>query len=256
MERRRAILDPHLRRQLRRRRRHGHPDGVPVRHQLGQLLPLCRRGRRPHPGDGRPVRVLPGVELPRAPGLRRAAPRSARALPRRSGPVRRELAVRLLHHLHQRVHAAPGGARRRRRRHPAARRLLGLSAQPVGPRAVRAQHGGQRRHGLLRGGGGRRLLRARAPPCRPRGAVSPARSHRGPRVERAGRVPDGRPAGEARRPSPAGGAGGDGGPLRERDRGRHRGDRPAQRQGAASRQPDRDSAASSASSRTGRSTRT
>ena len=85
-------------------------------------------------------------------------------------------------------------------------------------------------------------------------AVSPARRRRGPGVERAGRVPDRRPAGEARRPSPAGGAGGDGGPLRERDRGRHRDDRPAQRAGAAARQPDRRSRASSASSRTGPST--
>ena len=47
---------------------------------------------------------------------------------------------------------------RRRRALPG--RLLGLSAQPVGARAVRAQHDGRGRHRLVRDGGRRRLLRA------------------------------------------------------------------------------------------------
>ena len=42
VERRGALLDPDLRPQLRGGRRHRHPDGVPVRHQLG-----ARSRRRP-----------------------------------------------------------------------------------------------------------------------------------------------------------------------------------------------------------------
>ena len=48
------------------------------------------------------------------------------------------------------------GAQRR----AVAGRLLGVPAEPVGARAVRAQHGGRRRHGVVRDGGGRRVLRA------------------------------------------------------------------------------------------------
>ena len=63
-------------------------------------------------------------------GERRLGP--SRALPGGPRALRRQLALRLLHHLHQRLHAASGGPRRRRRRHAAARRFLGVSAEPVG----------------------------------------------------------------------------------------------------------------------------
>ena len=76
---------------------------------------------------------------------------------------------------------------------------------------------------VVRGGGRRRLLRAPGP-------ASPIRRARflrvgvvgGARVERARRVPDRRPPGEARGAASAGGAGRDGGTFRERARRRHR----------------------------------
>ena len=73
LERRGPLLDPDLRHQLRGRRRHGHPDGVPVRHQLGAVQPLRGRRDRADPRDGGALRLLPRVELPVAPGLGRAA---------------------------------------------------------------------------------------------------------------------------------------------------------------------------------------
>ena len=124
----------------------------------------------------------------------------------------------------------PVGHARRRRRRAAARGFLGLPAEPVGARPVRAHDGRRGRDGVVRGGGRRRLLRAAAA-CTAitRARLPDDRRHRGPGVERAGRVPDRRSAGQAGRAASAGGAGGDGGPLRERPRGRHRADRPAER---------------------------
>ena len=109
LRRRRALLGPHLRHQLRRRRGHRHPDGVPVRDQLGALLQLRRRGHRPDAGDGGHVRLLPrvapswGSSCSARSGSRRGAPRRPRI-----ALCRRHLALRLLHHRHQRLHAAPG----------------------------------------------------------------------------------------------------------------------------------------------------
>src|SRR5262249_32948176 len=45
LERRCAVLDPHLRDQLRRRRGYGDSDGIPVRHELGAVLALRRQRR-------------------------------------------------------------------------------------------------------------------------------------------------------------------------------------------------------------------
>jgi cytochrome d ubiquinol oxidase subunit I len=52
VERRRALLDPHPRHQLRCRRGHRRAHGVPVRHELGALLALRGQRRRPHARDG------------------------------------------------------------------------------------------------------------------------------------------------------------------------------------------------------------
>ena len=94
--------------------------------------------------------------------------------------------------------------------------------------------------GVVRRGGGRRVLRAAAASTRARArASSGVGVVAGLVVERAGRVPDRRPAGQAGRAAPAGGARRDGGPLRERPDGRHHAHRPAQRRGAPARQPDR-----------------
>ena len=78
LQRGRPVLGPDLRPQLRHGRRDRHPDGVPVRDQLGAVLPLLRRGRRPGPGDGGRVRVLPRVDVPGAVPVRREAARPER----------------------------------------------------------------------------------------------------------------------------------------------------------------------------------
>ena len=52
VQRSRPLLGADLRPQLRHGRGDRHPDGVPVRHQLVDVLPLLGRGRRPGPGDG------------------------------------------------------------------------------------------------------------------------------------------------------------------------------------------------------------
>ena len=43
------VLDQDLWPQFRVRRRHRHPAGIPVRHELGQVLQRCGRRYRPNP---------------------------------------------------------------------------------------------------------------------------------------------------------------------------------------------------------------
>ena len=59
-----AVLDQGLRAHLRHRRGHRHRDGVRVRHQLGDLLPLRGRRVRQRPGGGGHLRLLPRIGLP------------------------------------------------------------------------------------------------------------------------------------------------------------------------------------------------
>ena len=88
-------------------RRHRHPDGVPVRHQLVALLARHRRRHRPDARHGRRVRVLPRVGVPRPVPLRREAARPRWAHWWSAFMVfARLLALRLLHHRHQRLDAA------------------------------------------------------------------------------------------------------------------------------------------------------
>ena len=89
--------------------------------------------------------------------------------------------------VHQRVHAASGRPRRRRRRRAAARGFLGLPAEPVGARAVRAQHGAAVVTGVVRGGRRRRVLCAAGQFTSSRRALPEDRRDRGPGVERARR---------------------------------------------------------------------
>ena len=166
------------------------------------------------------VRLLPRVELPRRSS---SAARSALGprghFARRRRALRRELALRLLHRRHQRLHAASGRPRARRRRHASQLdELLGLPAQPVGARAVRAHDGRLGRHGVVRRGRGRRLLRAAGAARRQARSFLRIGVIAGLVAERARRLPDRRPAGQAGRRAPAGGARRDGGPLRERAR--------------------------------------
>ena len=65
---------------LRRRRRHRHPAGVPVRYQLGAVLRPRGRRRRSHAGAWRAVRLLRRIRVPRPLPLRREEARPAAPL--------------------------------------------------------------------------------------------------------------------------------------------------------------------------------
>ena len=134
VERRGPLLDPDLRDQLRGRRRHRHPDGVPVRHQLGAVLPLRgqrRSGRRSRwracSRSSSSRRFLSLLVLGEK-RLRRVGHFLAAV-----GAVRRQLALRLLHHRDERLHAAPGRPRGRRGRHA---RLVDFGAYLLNPWAL------------------------------------------------------------------------------------------------------------------------
>ncbi len=113
-----TLLGKDLRRQLRHRRRHRHPHGVSVRHQLVLLRPRHRRSHRPASRHGRRLLLLPRVQLPRPLPLRRKASLRLGSLGSGLHGLPRLLALRLLHHRHQRLDAAP-----RRLPDPAQRRL-------------------------------------------------------------------------------------------------------------------------------------
>ena len=107
---RRPVLGAHLRHHVRDGRRHRHPDGVPVRHELGPFLAI----RRAVVGqtlfmEGR-VRVLRRISFLGVFLLRREArsPASTGSRPSRS---RRGRALGLLHRRHQRLDAASGRLR-------------------------------------------------------------------------------------------------------------------------------------------------
>ena len=108
LRRRRAVLGAHLRHQFLGRRRHRHSDGVPVRHELGALLGLRGRRHRPHSCARGHVRLLRGVGISRAISLRREALGPRKHFLRRVHSAAGVVVVGLLHHRHQRVHAAPG----------------------------------------------------------------------------------------------------------------------------------------------------
>ena len=57
------VLGQAVRHQLCAGRDHRHHHGIPVRHQLGVLLALCRRHFRRAAGHRRPDGILPGVHL-------------------------------------------------------------------------------------------------------------------------------------------------------------------------------------------------
>ncbi len=242
VERRGALLDPHLRHQLRGRRRHRHPDGVPVRHQLGALLALRRRRHRPDARDGGPVRVLPRVELPRRcwSSGRSGCGRAATSLAAVALFVG-QLALRLLHHRTNAFMQHPVG-------HAVGAdgtlRLADFCAFLLNPWAL-AQYA----HNMIgdawsrRRSSSRRWARSTRSQGRHRGARAPLpqarRRRRARRRACSWRFPTGDHPGQARGAPPAGGARRDGGALRERAVAEHRPDRPAQRARAAARQPDR-----------------
>ena len=220
--------------------------GIPMEFQFGtnwaRVLALRRRRHRPDARDGGAVRVLPRVELPRPARLRRAAarPRAATSLAAVRA-VRRELAVRLLHRRDQRVHAAPGRPRGRRRR--ARCSLADFGAFLLNPWAL-AQYAHNMVAAVVTASfvvaavGAFYALRGTPRRAR-RGASCALGVVAGLVAERARGVPDRRPPGEARRAASAGGARRDGGPVRERADAPARPHRPAERRGAAARQPDR-----------------
>ena len=152
-----AVLGADVRRQFRLRRRHRRPDGVPVRHELGALLGVRRAASSARRWRWKACSRFFSRRVPRPARLRREAPGPARALPGRGRAVRRKLAFRLLHRLHERVHAAP-----RRARLDADGtlfwRTLGVPPEPVGHRAVRAHDDRLRRDGVVRDRRPRRVL--------------------------------------------------------------------------------------------------
>src|SRR5580704_5846366 len=58
-----AFLGEDFRNQLRDRRGDRHSDGISVRHELGRIFKVSRRGDRTNAGDGRRIFVFPGVEF-------------------------------------------------------------------------------------------------------------------------------------------------------------------------------------------------
>ena len=132
MERRRAVLDPDLRHQLRRRRRHRHPDGVPVRDQLGGFSQYAG-GVIGHTlaMEGMFAFFLESAFLGLLVfGEQRLGPRGhSRG---RGRALRRQLALGLLHHLHERVHAASGWLRGRSTEGRCSWRISGRSSSTRG----------------------------------------------------------------------------------------------------------------------------
>ena len=169
------LLGQDLRHQLRHGRRHRHPDGVPVRHQLGAVLEAAG-------GVIGQTLAMEGVfsfflesTLPGALPVRRKAAGPEGALVRGVHGVPGLVAFRLLHHRHERLDAAPGGLRDRRERADRADQPLGAAAEPVGPVAVPAQHDRLGGDGGLRDGVRRRVLPAAAASTRIRPDVLEAR---------------------------------------------------------------------------------
>ena len=136
--------------------------GIPMEFQFGtnwaRILPVRRRHHRADAGDGGALRLLPGVGIPGALPLRREEAGPARPPGDGLRPLPRLLALRLLHHRHKRVHAAPGRLHVGAGWQPGAGPLLDVRAEPLGGLAIRTQHDGVGHHGLLRGRRGGGLL--------------------------------------------------------------------------------------------------
>ena len=205
-----ALLDPHLRGQLRRRRRHGHRHGVRVRHQLGHVLALRRRRVRLRARRRGHLRLLPRVRLSGRAGLRLGpglAPHAllldADGVPRLDvlGRVDRDRqlmaadARRLSH-------------RRARRRGPGRdHRLLGDGVQPVQHASPRPCAARQLHPGLVLRAQRVRLVHPEEAPRGSGEAELPHRACRGRRQQRghpavrprAGQGRGGEPTGQARR---------------------------------------------------------
>ena len=218
--------------------------GIPMEFQFGTnwaaFSQIRRRRDRPDAGDGRALRLLSRVELSRPARVRRASARAARPFPGGAGALRRQLAVGLLHRLHQRVHAVPG--RPCALTPNGALYLADFWAFLLSPWAI-AQYAHTMVAAVVTASfvmaavGAYYALQGASSRS---GASLPSRGrHRRCRLERAGRVSDGRSTGQARRAAPAGEPGGHGRTLRERAHGRHRLDRSAEHQGEAAGQPDR-----------------
>ncbi len=209
--------------------------GIPMEFQFGtnwaRFSPLRGQRDRADAGDGGPLRVLPRVQLPVRPRLGRAAALAVGALRRRGGAVRRQLALGLLHHRDERLHAA---SRRPRRRRRTARSASSTSGPSSSIRGRIAQYAHNMLAAVVTASfvvaavGAYYTLAGRHQPSM---AASSCGSGRWPGLvaERARRVPDRRSAGQDGRAAPAGGAGRDGGPLRERAARRAHPDRSAQR---------------------------
>ena len=152
--------------------------GIPMEFQFGTNWSTFSRFSGEVVGQALAIegrfRVLPRVGVPGAVPLRREAarPEGAPRGGRRAGAGL--VAVGLLHHRRQRLHAAPGRLPAGRGRGATPGEFPGVRLQPLGALAIRPQHDGLARHGVVRRGRRGGLLVAHGParPARRRSACA------------------------------------------------------------------------------------
>ena len=113
-----AVLGQDFWSQLCGGRRHGDPDGIPIRDQLGCFLQVFRGDHWPDPGDGGDVRIFSRERVHWRVDLGRETARPAE--PFLSGGRRcyRQLALRFFYSGHERLYATPSRIRDRVEWHP------------------------------------------------------------------------------------------------------------------------------------------
>src|SRR5258708_9211726 len=108
LQRRSPVLGTHFFGQFPARRRHRHPDGVSVRHELVGVFPAYRWRDWPAACHGRRLFLLSRVCLPRPLPFRRKTSLKVRSLGSSLPGISRLLDLRLLHHHYRCVDAASG----------------------------------------------------------------------------------------------------------------------------------------------------
>ena len=126
----RALLGEDLRHQFRDGRGDRHPDGIPVRHQLGAVLKVRRRRDRADAGHGGSLFVLSGVDLSGAVRVWREAAQPTMHWLSAFLVFAGLLAFGILHHRHRRLDAASRSATRLAPMANHADQLLGLILNP------------------------------------------------------------------------------------------------------------------------------
>ncbi len=144
LARRDTVLGKIVRHQFRHGGRHRHHHGIPVRHQLGLLLALCRRHFRRAARHRRPHGLLSGIDLRRPVLLRLGPPAEARPSDGDLAGRHRLQFVRSVDFDRQRLDAAPDRRRLQPRHHAhGAHFVLGFDLQSGGAGQIRP-HGRRR----------------------------------------------------------------------------------------------------------------